>query len=92
MSMSRKHFDAFADKIHRQVTVARKDRKEAISAGDQERENANTSFISGLNMAVIAFADVASDDNPRFDKERFMTACGFAASGRRVNNQRMSML
>jgi hypothetical protein len=35
----------------------------------------------GIRMAAEAFALEASLDNPRFDRNRFLAACGFQAEG-----------
>jgi hypothetical protein len=39
--------------------------------------------LKGLNVrmsAIVAFADMFAADNPRFDRARFLKACGVDAS------------
>ena len=33
--------------------------------------------LSVWNVIVLDFADMLAKDNPRFDRERFLTACGY---------------
>jgi MoxR-like ATPase len=65
--MSRKHYQAFADKISAEVQKL-KDR--GIHPGRQP-----AAFLH-LKKAAELFADVALEDNDRFDYTRFMAACG----------------
>jgi len=48
----------------------------ALAATKEDaREVLRSYFI--LRMATGRIADVFEQDNPRFDRERFLTACGF---------------
>ena len=35
-------------------------------------------YLTGVVAAIEKFADVASDENPRFDRARFIGACGLS--------------
>jgi hypothetical protein len=65
--MSRKHYQAMADKISAEVQKL-KDR--GIHPGRQP-----AAFLH-LKKAAELFADVALEDNDRFDYQRFIKACG----------------
>lgn len=65
--MSRKHYQAMADKIAAEVQKL-KDR--GIHPGRQP-----AAFLH-LKKAAELFADVALEDNERFDYHRFVKACG----------------
>jgi hypothetical protein len=65
--MSRKHYQAFADKIAGEVQKL-KDR--GIHPGRQP-----AAFLH-LKKAAEIFGEVAIEDNERFDYNRFMKACG----------------
>ena len=39
-------------------------------------EHFNEGYTSGLKWAAESLADALELDNPRFDRERFLTACG----------------
>jgi hypothetical protein len=42
-------------------------------------ENPNRAiYLNGLDNAANAVANVLGGDNPRFDRQRFLTACGVA--------------
>lgn len=66
MAMSKKHYEAIAEAIKREVEVP------GITG---ERERAIVG-LAQLNLAR-AIALVMREDNPRFDTNRFMKACGF---------------
>lgn len=59
--MTRKHFKAMADGI--------------LSAKETTSEILGSSYC--IRLAAEAIADACQSDNPRFDRARFMTACGF---------------
>lgn len=59
--MTRKHFEAIAAKI--------KARLATIDYGDE------AAYYIAVSIAKD-FADVAANDNPRFDTHRFLAACG----------------
>lgn len=65
--MSRKHYQAFADKIAAEVQKL-KDR--GIHPGRQP-----AAFLH-LKKAAELFGEVAIEDNDRFDYNRFIEACG----------------
>jgi hypothetical protein len=66
--MTRKHFRAMAKTIRFQVETAKKsefDVKDKLL--ESARETART------------FAEISARSNPRFDRNKFYTACGFPA-------------
>lgn len=65
--MSRKHYQAMANKIAAEVE---KLKNRGIQPGRQPQ-----AFLH-LKKAAELFADVALEDNERFDYHRFMEACG----------------
>lgn len=65
--MTKKHFAAFAQAIAEDVAIA-------MSGRLGEAESKRT--IDAARYAAYKFVDVASTDNPRFDRERFLRACG----------------
>jgi hypothetical protein len=60
---TRKDYNMTANVIYGQVAKA--------------KEILDTISLSTLEQLARSFAKVYSDDNPRFDYSRFMTACGF---------------
>lgn len=69
--MTKKHFEAFAAIIREDVTGGvfnEHNRKHHADVLVQLRQNAQ--------YAADVIANVASADNPRFDRARFMRACG----------------
>ena len=70
--MSRKDYEKIANAIKEQADIA------AWQQAHPDSWDGNEPF--GRRMAVIqiamAVADVMEADNPRFDRNRFMTACG----------------
>lgn len=71
--MSKKDYIKFAKMIADQKAAI-----EAMNTG--EIFNTNTSFIDGYGVAVFNMAhnmaDAFAEDNPRFDRNRFLKACG----------------
>jgi hypothetical protein len=65
--MSRKHYQAMADKIKGEVE---KLQQQGFQPGRQPQ-----AFLH-LKKAAELFADVALEDNERFDYHRFIQACG----------------
>jgi len=59
--MSRKHYVAIAEKINATLTEVREGQLTAEEA---------------VKLVACRLADVASDDNDRFDCHRFLRACG----------------
>lgn len=70
MSISKKHFEQFANEIRALVEDTQRscERKEI-----PPREAFN--YVQGLRHAARVFADVAAQSNPRFNRTRFMSAC-----------------
>ena len=64
--MTRKHFETIAAAIKAHATMAR-------HYPTQER-NATLDALGGVADTI---ADACRQDNPRFDRRRFMEACGF---------------
>jgi hypothetical protein len=72
MSMTKKHFEQFA------AIIA------SVSEDDEADKNSNDVYLSrwagGANARsrtiANAFAIMAQNDNPRFDRKAFMKACG----------------
>lgn len=67
--MSKKHFNAIAAAIENAV-----DQINNIYSA-QESDGRKSAFI-GIRAAAINIANVCADLNPRFDRNRFLTACG----------------
>lgn len=66
--MTRKDYERFARMIRDRVAIIRK-------MDDPQSEWARGAFDS-LALLARDFADDAERDNPRFDRKRFMSACG----------------
>jgi len=66
--MTRKHFEAFAESF-------RQSRK-APEGGSWDK----VSYAAGWYASVHAFCGTAQTINPRFDRERFLLACGATVS------------
>lgn len=66
MSTSRKDYEAMASALSRQI-------KEAETNGD-------TKLLSALVTLAIDSATYFGDDNPRFDRRRYLKACGVSDS------------
>lgn len=62
MSMSRKHYEAIASRIRQNYYVA-------LDVGEEY-------IAEGIAIAARAVATVMEDDDPRFDRARFLNACG----------------
>jgi hypothetical protein len=58
--MSRKHYNVIAAALNE----------------DRARFDEDGACQFGVDSAARAIADVLAADNPRFDRERFLTACG----------------
>jgi hypothetical protein len=61
--MTKQHFIAFARRINADLAFAK---------GHPDGEK----LTFAAREAAIVVADIAQQFNPRFDRERFMTACG----------------
>jgi len=64
--MTRKHFEAVAEAILAEKTLA-----EVSSRG------AGLDRVKGVERIASNLANVFAQTNDRFDRARFMTACGF---------------
>ena len=64
--MTRKNYIAFAKATARQVQEVR-----SYGSLNVERH----AKLAGINEIVGIAADLFAADNPRFDRDRFMTAC-----------------
>jgi hypothetical protein len=49
--------------------------REAHERSRPEQSNLVAAYILGVNAAVFEIGDVLAADNPRFDRERFYSAC-----------------
>lgn len=67
MPMTKQHFIAIASRIRDDVDQSKSGR---FSAAENKRT------FDAATYAAHLFADVAQNDNPRFDRDRFLTACG----------------
>lgn len=65
--MSRKHFEAMASAIRAEISSV------GTMSGDSRYRAA---FLDGVKDAARTFANVCSEANPRFDRDRFLAACG----------------
>jgi hypothetical protein len=63
--MTRKHFIQFAKSIAYELDVL--DSDPAIAAIQRE----------SIKRVALVFASIASGSNDRFDRDRFLAACGF---------------
>lgn len=63
--MSKKHYEAIAAAFESALHVCR--------CGGAGYSDARAALI----LAAENVADAFGDDNPRFDRRRFLTACGF---------------
>jgi hypothetical protein len=66
MALSKKHFEAFARETKSQVDAYH----------TQNSETANQ-CIDALQVLMVALCDTFARENPRFDRARFLKACGF---------------
>lgn len=66
--MTKKHFAAFAAQIKAQYALPH-------DAGWNAEQS--TFYRAALAAIARSFADMAKQTNPRFDRGRFMDACGF---------------
>jgi len=64
--MTKKHFIAFAARMKEDLDNA----KLRFDEAEYKRTK------DAVTYAAYAFADVATRDNNRFDRDRFFTACG----------------
>jgi len=69
MAMTRKHYQAFADLINSA-------RREINSEGIPDDFNIGKHYTIGWIASSMAF--LFEDYNPRFDRKKFMEACGIS--------------
>lgn len=60
--MTKKHFIAYAAAVRRHYETAKRMNEPMV--------------LRGLSVAAEEFAAIAASDNPRFDRVRFLSACG----------------
>ncbi len=65
--MTRKHYEQFARELSRDLAN--------IQIGDTNRDLIRLQIEYAANL----IADIAIQDNPRFDRSRFMKACGLSS-------------
>lgn len=68
--MTKKHFRQFAQAI---------DAQRRVTFSDKERQDDR---LQTLRDVAEQFATIASQDNPRFDRDRFMKECGLGTTYR----------
>lgn len=74
--MTKKHFAAYAAALRSQYETAMRLKKDADSKQLFNAANLWDGQASGLIVAAETFATVAAEQNPRFDRARFLAACG----------------
>lgn len=83
--ITKQTFEALAASIRRQVDKAHNmydllERKEWLENGAEDDEQNSYAFNAGMKLSCIRIAEDAADhfeqSNPRFDRARFMKACG----------------
>ena len=72
MGMTRRDFELIANTMKQQI-----DRRRDFRLADRKTDP-NASAYSALCLAVWTLADNLAEYNPRFDKVRFIQACGLA--------------
>lgn len=72
MALSKKHYEQFADRLQQQLN----DNHSALQA-----QTISLDVYQGVNDALLRLATKMCHDfkydNPRFDRDRFLNACGF---------------
>lgn len=71
--MTRQHFEVIAHSIQRTVAAS-----QAMngSQSDQRGSAQDSGREQGIKMVVNAISDACASINPRFDRARFLAACG----------------
>lgn len=72
MALSKKHYEAFAERFQQQLMDLDLRHDSFIIDEDSYSE-----AYKNLNELAAKFAMTLGWDNPRFDKLRFLAACGF---------------
>lgn len=73
--MSRKDYEAIASIIHDRFSWLDKEQNKAVETGVFTTGH-DTGFVSALETVAVELADHFETDNPRFDRARFLAACG----------------
>lgn len=76
--MTRKNFNAIAAAINQVATSARELRDMPNQSKGSAAQGAARFF--GIQYAAEAIANVCAESNPRFDRNRFLTACGVSGA------------
>jgi hypothetical protein len=69
--MTKKHFNAFASLLAMHIDACEKLLDEDLPDADEIR-----GYLYAYQQVARDFAHIAAEDNPRFDRDRFLTACG----------------
>lgn len=69
--MSRKDYELIAAAIHRSRMAKEVDQRAKMA-------KLNAAAVEGVRLVAIDLAASLAADNPRFDRRRFLAACGFA--------------
>jgi hypothetical protein len=69
--MTKKHLIAVAAILAMRIDACEKLLDEDISGADEIR-----GYLYAYQQVARDLADIAAEDNPRFDRDRFLTACG----------------
>jgi len=72
MALSKKHYEAFAERFQQQLADLDM-RKDSFIINEDEYAEA----YKNLNELAAKFSMTFKWDNPRFDSLRFLAACGF---------------
>lgn len=76
--MTKKHYTALAAALKSQYDTAMRLKRDAESKHLFNAANLWDGQASGIIVAAETFATVAAEQNPRFDRARFLAACGVA--------------
>lgn len=74
--MTRKHFETVALAIRFEV-IAAQDAQQHRPARQDYTEGFDVGTLQALESVANRLADRFEADNSRFDREKFLTACGF---------------
>lgn len=76
MSMTKKDFERIAAALRSQIATGNRLLADAREKGLYSAANIWDGHVSGLIVAAETLATVAAEGNPRFDRARFLAACG----------------
>jgi hypothetical protein len=74
--VTKKHYTALAAAWKSQYDTAMRLKKDATDKGLFNAANLWDGQASGIIVAAETFCTVAVEQNPRFDRARFLAACG----------------